>query len=151
MRGQSNDNQQAENRLKQILEGLQSNDKDSLKRLFSNTALNQADDIDEGIDNLFAFFQGNIVSYNWNGNSKGPIVDEVFENENKKKELKSWFDVITDKGKYIFFFVDYPIDTFERDNVGLYTLRVIKEENKNTQLTNWQDMKKPGIHIPSEQ
>ena len=40
------------------------------------------------------------------------------------------------------------MDTDYPNNVGLYTLRVIKAEDKDTQFGYWQDMKLPGIYIP---
>jgi hypothetical protein len=56
--------------------------------------------------------------------------------------------VTTDKDKYVFFIIDYIKNTIYPDNTGLYTLRVIKEEDKETQLGYWQDMEIAGIYIP---
>jgi outer membrane scaffolding protein for murein synthesis (MipA/OmpV family) len=64
--------------------------------------------------------------------------------------LVSWYTVVTDKEKYMFFVIDYTKDTINLDNTGLYTLRVIKAVDKETQFTYWQDMGISGIYKPKE-
>lgn len=145
---QKTSNQKAENRLEQIINGIQNHDGDALKALFSVNAIKESKDIDECINYMFEYFQGTIQSYSWGDNTIGPISDISVNHGKKKVELKSWFSVITDEEKYMFFTLDYPQDTFDSDNVGLYTLRVVKECDKDTQMTYWQDMKIPGIYIP---
>lgn len=142
-----NDDKIANKRLEQVIEAIKNQDRDALKAMFSKNALAEADDFDEHIDYLFEFFQGEVESCDDGG---GPIVDEDTEYGKKTKEVKSFFDVITDKQKYVFFLLDYPVDTINPDNVGLYTLRVIKAEDEKAQLTYWQDMKIPGIYKPGE-
>ena len=44
--------------------------------------------------------------------------------------------------------LNYPVDDFNPDNVGLYTLRVVKEENRREQLFA-KDMSKAGIYVPT--
>jgi hypothetical protein len=83
-------------------------------------------------------FQGKVTSWDNNG---GPVVDETNSYGHVTKEVKSFYNVNTDKQKYIFFLLEYSSDTDHPDNVGLYTLRVIKAENKKTQLGYWQGMK----------
>lgn len=50
----------------------------------------------------------------------------------------------------MFFVVEYSTDTFSPDNVGLYTLRVIKAADEETQVTTWKDMEMAGIYKPKE-
>ncbi len=50
----------------------------------------------------------------------------------------------------MFFVIDYIKDTMNPDNAGLYTLRVIKAEDKETEFGYWQDMCIPGIYKPEQ-
>jgi len=136
-------------RLEKILEALESKNKQAMTSLFSKQALDEANDFDAHMDYLFEFFQGEVESHGWNRNTGGPITDGRYDGGNKMKELKSWFDVVTDKESYIFFLLDYPVDTFDSNNVGLYSLRVVKTSEEDT-LTYWTDMKIAGIYKPEE-
>lgn len=146
----ANDKLMAENRLEQILEGIQNQDREAIKAAFSKNAISGSEDIEKSIDYLFDYFQGTIQSYEWSDNTIGPISDGLIDHGKVQTELKSWFDVYTDKGMYVFFLLDYPKDTFDPNNVGLYSLCVVKEEEKDTRLTFWQDMKIVGIYIPEK-
>lgn len=143
------DAQTANKTLGKLLEALENKDEDAIKSMFSKQALDEADDFNRSVDYLFDFFQGTVESYGWRNNTGGPISDVTIEKGKKQVELKSWFNVTTDQEKYIFFLLDYPKDTINKDNVGLYALRVVKAEDENTQLTYWQDMKIPGIYNPN--
>lgn len=63
MLNKDNDEGKADARLEQIIEAIQSKDKDSLKTVFSKQALNEAEDLDGRMDYLFNFVQGNIKSW----------------------------------------------------------------------------------------
>ena len=140
-----NDRQVAEETLLKIFESLENKDRETLKAVFSKKALKKAKDIDGSIDYLFDLFEGKAVSWDDSG---GPIVDESIEHGKKIKEYKSSYSVSTEKQDYIFFLLGYSVDTNHPKNVGLYALRVIKAEDKETQLGYWQDMVIPGIYKP---
>jgi hypothetical protein len=138
----------AEKKFERILSAIERKDKDKLKSLFSNKALREAEDIDENAAYAFNLFQGNVQSWELD---TGPITSENVENGNKRKEIKVWFNIKTDRENYILFFIDYPLDDFDSDNVGLYTLRIVKEQDKKGQLTYWQHMKIAGVYKPEEE
>lgn len=115
--------------------------------MFSKQALAEADDFDGHMDYLFEFFQGKVQLVKNDGPTPS---DEDFEYGKRSKMIRSFFYVTTDKEKYVFFLLDYPVDTINPDNKGLYTLRVIKAEDEKAQLTYWQKMKIPGIYKPEE-
>lgn len=50
----------------------------------------------------------------------------------------------------MFFLIDYTVDTINPDNEGLYTLRVIKAKDEDTEFGFVEDMTIPGIYIPDE-
>lgn len=133
----------ADARLEDILDALKDGDKDALKAMFSKKALSDADDIDGQIDYLFDFFQGSVESWENTGNSG----DESIKNGKKSSMLRTFYTVKTDKDEYKFFLIDYPIDTINPDNEGLYTLRVV---DRFTQFTKWPDMQIAGIYKPKD-
>jgi len=136
----------ADARLEQILNALSDNDKDALKAMFSKQALSEANDFDENINYLFDFFKGTIKSWERTG-----FTAPMRTTRGKKAiELISWYTVTTDKDSFSFFVIDYSIDTFNSDNVGLYALRVIKTADEDAEFTYWQDMEIPGIYNPGE-
>ena len=135
----------AENAVGRILDSIKERDREGLKSVFSKNALTEAEDMEGGIEYLFEFVQGNVTSYTLD---RGPISDLSTEYGDRQEELKSWFYVITDKEKYVFFILQYSEDTFDPDNVGVYSRRVVKAEDEDTQMTYWTDMKIPGIYQP---
>lgn len=139
------DDKKADARLEQVLNAIKNQDKDALKELFSKKAMSEAEDFDEGAEYLFELFQGKVES--WDGDG-GPTVYESIEYGKITKEMISAYDVVTDKQAYIFCLIDYPQDTQNPDNAGLYALRVVKAEDEKTQLSGWQSMKVPGIYVP---
>lgn len=132
--------------MEQLLETIKNKDKDAFRAMFSKQALNEANEFDGGMEYLFGFFQGNVDSW-----KRDRFTSETSSEYGKKSVmLVSWYTVTTDKDKYMFFVIDYIKDTVNPNNAGLYTLRVIKAEDKETQFTYWQDMKIAGIYKPKE-
>ena len=136
----------AKARIKEILSAIENKDKEAMKALFSKKALDEADDFDEGVEYLFDFFQGDLQSWEIDAWSSG----ESIERGKKSIMLRAWYIVTTDKEKYMFFVIDYIKDTMNPDNAGLYTLRVIKAEDEETEFGYWQDMVIPGIYKPDQ-
>ncbi|NLL05844.1 MAG: DUF5104 domain-containing protein [Clostridiaceae bacterium] len=142
----SSEDKKADARMEQILSAIKDQDRKTIKELFSKQAVNESNDFDSGIDYLLSFFQGNVKSWERDKWSSG----ESIEHGKKSVMLRSWYTVETDIDKYMFFIIDYAEDTINSDNAGLYTLRVIKAEDKDTQFTYWQDMELAGIYKPKE-
>ncbi|WBW98150.1 DUF5104 domain-containing protein [Oceanirhabdus sp. W0125-5] len=150
-----NDDKKAEARLKEVIEALENQDKDALKVVFSEKALDEADDFDDSMDNLFDFFQGEVDSWK---KSSGPTVFESNNNGHKIKEVSSYYYVNTDKKKYFFLLEDYPVDTEHPNNVGLYMLLVVKAEDRKKIYDGEQKIlfdgrkriPRVGIYIPFE-
>ena len=65
----------------------------------------------------------------------------------KEKQLLLWFTLHTDEQSYLIFLADYPINTIEPKNKGLYTLKIIEAE-KEKEITGYvEDLIIPGIAI----
>ncbi|HQA56868.1 MAG TPA: DUF5104 domain-containing protein [Acetivibrio sp.] len=136
----------AKERIQEILAAIKDKDKEAMKALFSKKALEEANEIDEGVDYLFDFFQGDVQSWEIDAWSS----DESIERGKKSLMLRAWYIVTTDKEKYMFFVIDYIKDTMNPDNAGMYTLRVIKAEDEETEFGYWQDMNIAGIYKPKQ-
>lgn len=140
----SSDDKQADQRMELILDAIKNKNKDSLREMFSKQALSEVDDIDSGIDYLFEFFQVDNVTW-----KSGPQnVSERIDYGKKIKEVKTWFNVDAERQKYLVFMLEYTVYSGHPDKVGLYSLRIIKAEDKKTQFQSWQKMKIPGIYRP---
>jgi hypothetical protein len=148
MLNKDNDEGKADARLEQIIATLKNKDKDSLEKMFSKQALNEADDLDSRMDYLFNFVQGNIES--WKAIVHGATTESV--NHGKKvKKSSSWYYVNTDEQKYLIFFLECTIDTDHPENVGVYMLQVIKAEDKETQFDGGgPNTRCAGIYKPKE-
>lgn len=94
--------------------------------MFSPNALKEAKDIDGDIDYIMEFYKGKIISKN---NGGGPMVSESIDHGEKKSELECSYKVTTDVGNYSIYFMDKIVDTKNPDNVGIYTLDIIKESD----------------------
>ncbi|MCR6546226.1 DUF5104 domain-containing protein [Dehalobacterium formicoaceticum] len=127
MLNKNNDGKNADFRLEQVIETIKSKDKEAIKALFSNKALDEAENFDENADYLFSFIQGDIDSWEELG---GPTVFDSNDNGHKKKEVSSYYYVNTDKERYFFLLDDCTVDTDQPDNVGLYLLLVVKAEDR---------------------
>ena len=145
MLSKDNDDKKANTRFEQVIEAIKNKDKVALKSMFSKQALDKADDFDGSMDYLFEFFQGKVTSWEING---GPSVYETTDQGHNTKKFNSMYYVNTDKQKYIFYLIEWTVDTDHPDNVGLYTLRVIKAEDRDTEFCKYQDMK-AGIYRPT--
>ena len=116
-------------RMEKVLEAVKKEDKDALKTMFSKKAISQAEHFDESIVELFDFFQGDLVSYNdWSGpRAEGGINEDG--TGRKWKELYSSYDIDTSKQKYRLAIQEFVQDTADADNVGIWSLYIIKMED----------------------
>jgi hypothetical protein len=127
MLNKDNNEKKAEAILVHVIEAIKNQDKDAMRAMFSKQAADDADDFDGGVDHLFGFIQGEIDSWE---KLDGPTVFESNNYGHKTKEVSSYYYVNTDKQKYFFLLRDYPVDTDNPDNIGLYMLLVVKAEDE---------------------
>ncbi|MCL2323238.1 MAG: DUF5104 domain-containing protein [Oscillospiraceae bacterium] len=126
-----------------VIEAIRNKDKDTLKALFSKSALNEAVDLDGKIDYLFSYIKEGIISCEPDSST----VEETYNYQNITKKVTAYYNVITYNEKYFFLIVFYPIDTINQDNEGLYTLSVLKSEDKS-KLSNDDSIYCAGIYKP---
>jgi len=128
MLNKSNDEKNAATQIEQIISSIKNKDRETLKSLFSEKAINDTKDFDDNIDYLFSFIKGKIDSWN---KSSGPTVFDSNDYGHVIKEVNSYFYITTDEQKYFFLLRDYPVDTDHSDNVGLYMVLVVRAEDEN--------------------
>ncbi len=142
------DTRLAESRMEQLVNAIKQKNEDDLKEIFSEKAIEEVGDIESEVEDLLDCFQGEVVSWKWDGL---PVVTDVFEYGRKIKKLEIWFMLETDEENYLVFFVDYPIDTITPENVGLYTIWVLRAEDEEELGENlkWGDanLYSPGVRI----
>ncbi len=143
MLNESNDKEESKDTLELILDSISTKDSESLKSIFSSQALDEIDDFGSDIEYLFEFFQGEVGDWEIR---TGPQVSETNDHGKKTKEMKTWYNVKTDSNKYVVFILEYTEDTEHAENLGVYALRIVNEEDVDTQMTFWQDMVNPGIY-----
>lgn len=144
-----NDNKIANERFEKIIEAIQNQNSTALKSLFSDKVLKEAQNMDETINELFDYFQGEMLSYNdWGGAG----VDSGMNDDGSGrywKRLNSTYDVETSQGKYRFAMEFISMDTADADNGGIRSLYIIKlEDDTDPQFAYRGDGKDtPGINI----
>jgi len=149
----NDDNKKANDRLEQIIAIINDKDKEMLKELFSSKALNDADDFEENLDKLFGFIQGEINSWE---KPSGPTVFESNNYGHRTKQVNSYYYVMTEKQKIFFLIRDFPVDTDNPDNVGLYLLLAVRAENEEkiydadqkVLYDGEEKLSRAGIYIP---
>ena len=132
----------ADARMEQIVVAIKNKDRGAVKSLFSKKALGEADNFEGGIDYLFDFIQGDIISWKRDGWSSGESI------EYGKKSLMIRFSIIvnTDKEDYVLFVMDYNVDTINPDNEGVYTLEITRLADRDNIQRSWQERLCAGIH-----
>lgn len=143
------DDKLAESRIDQLGNAIKQQDKEAVKKLFSENALEEAEDIDSEIDELLSYVQGEVISYSRDGQAMQ--TSDTIEYGYKTKELHIWFTLDTDEESYLVFLDDYPVDTINPENVGLYTIRILRaeDEEKLEEYLRWgdSDLYSPGVDI----
>ncbi len=138
------DIEQADARMEQLFGEIKQQNKEGLKELFSEKAIDEAENINIEIDDFLSFVQGEVVSWN---RDDSPTVYDVVEQGSKSKQLITWYTLDTDEQNYLVLLVDYPIDTINPENAGLYSIRILKAEDENKLVGFVEDWVIPGIYI----
>ena len=134
--------QRADERMAQIMSAVQDKDNEALKALFSKKALGEATDIDNGIDYLFDFIQGNITSWE----RDAAPADEKTDGGKKSLMIRFVINITTDKDEYQLFVIDYNLDTINPDNEGVYMLEIERAADGNISGLSWQEKLCAGIY-----
>lgn len=138
------DSNYADKRMEQLFNAFQKYDCDSVIKLFSKKAILENEDINADIKSLFEYIEGKELSWS---RDESPISLDDTEKGNQRKLLLTWYTLKTTKQTYLIFLADYPVDEIEPDNVGIYTLKIIKESEENKLTGALEDWIIPGIYV----
>jgi Domain of unknown function (DUF5104) len=109
-------------RMEQIVEAVNDHDAAALKAMFSTRALEQATDIDEGLDYLLSLFPDGGLTSNW---WVGPAAERQYKNGQLTEVLLVEYNVSAGGQDYSLFFADFTVnEIIDPNNVGLYALGV---------------------------
>lgn len=143
------DQADANAQMDKLLEAIKNKDSHTLKSMFSKNSILQVQEIDQSIDDLFEYFQGDFISYNdWSAIN----VEEGLNDDGtgrKWKALYSTYDVETSKQKYRIAIQDFIHDTADTNNVGIHSFYIIKfEDDTDPEIAYRGDDKyTPGINF----
>ena len=138
------DNELADARMEALFGAIKQQDRAAIKDTFSEKAANEAAEIDIEIENFISFIQGDIVSWSREESSR---VSDVVHYGYKTKRLLTWYTLSTNKQDYFVLLVDYPIDTIDPKNAGLYTIRILRVEDDDKLEGTIEEWIIPGIYI----
>lgn len=129
-----------------FLNALENRDTEQLISLFTANALSETENIQYSVDMLYSYYQGNYTSYN---NWGGPDTSTTREGIHIGKEMHGTYDVVTDADVYRFAFLYVAVDSTVADNVGLWSVYVIKmDDDTDSQYAYRGDaLYTPGIQI----
>lgn len=134
------------NKFEEILNAIQNKDEKALKSLFAKNALNKIENFDDSVEELFSYYEGKFISYDdWGG----PYATGEIKYGNKITELRPTYDIVTDKGNYRATMKMISVDTNDSDNIGVWSIYIIKaEHDDDLSRAYWGDKKNtPGINL----
>lgn len=133
----------SDNRITDIIYAIEQKDFDKLISMFSITAKNDTENLEEQAESFIKKFDDSNLKIQDNA---GPIVYDDTENGKKTKKIINWYEVYGEKNNYTIFFVEWAEDTSNNDAVGLYSLRIIEEKDFDEQFIEHEKMEIAGIY-----
>ena len=125
-----------------ITEAIVDKDKEALMSIFSEKAKSEVD-LDSSIEDFLNVFEEKELVCE---ESTGPIVYESLEDGEKTEIIDACCEVKGERNNYIFCFRQYVTDTGHPQNQGVYSLRIIREQDEEQQLRDPDEMALPGIY-----
>lgn len=114
------------NTIEKVVKAVNSKDKKTLKSLFSETVKDDSEDFDKDVDDLFAFLDGKIQSWE---DPTGPGSEEEYDYGVEKRILFSRVYFTTDKNKYELFITECIVNEENPDEIGIQSMEIIYSED----------------------
>lgn len=130
----------------QLMSAIERHDTNSIKDVFAKTVVDNAYDFEESVSALMDYYTGNMVSCN---SEYEPYSSGVYTPERTCEYIYCSYSVTTDKSDYYFYLKIVTRDTVNADNIGIYSLYVIKQskyDNKDA-FYSGDGFETPGINI----
>lgn len=128
-----------------FIKALENKNKEEVKSYFAKNKIKDIVNFDQSLDELFNYYQGKYMSYNYGGSAKYKDSDYNFRSINYQYPI----DIKTDIEKYRMYFNWYIEYTTDKDMVGIWSFYIIKEkDDPNSTYSYWGDgLNTPGINI----
>lgn len=132
-----------QNTIDTLFDKIGSKDRNAVKSMFAHNAIGQDDAFEADLDVMLDFVKGEIISVEERGSSG----KTSFEQDYVKTSKQGWYVIRTDTDSYIFVVIACLEDTTDPNNIGIQTLRVLREADKEIYFASWDDVKIPGIYV----
>ena len=134
-------------KMDEVLDAIKNKNSSALKEMFSINTVVNLENFDDSINELFDFFEGDIISYDDFGNPTGSG-DEWSDGE-YKKNIESTYDIVTSVKKYRMAIYLITDDTVTPENIGIQSIYIIEfDKDPNSEFAYWGYGKDtPGINI----
>lgn len=124
---EDSDQQVSDEIIETVLDGINNEDTDSIKNIFSEKAVSESENFDDNVQSLFDFIDGEVVSYE---ESDPPSSFDSSDSDYKIKLIKSYYYMSTNSEKYFILIENYAINTKNIDNQGVKCLIIVKADDR---------------------
>jgi hypothetical protein len=114
----------------QIILALDTQDSESLKAVFSETALTEAEDIDEGVQYVMNFFEGESISVE----AHGRVVSEHIGSPKNSQYITTSYYIETGIERYILRIEYWTSANPNARDIGVYRVYFATEEENNIEM-----------------
>ena len=128
-----------------FVKALDTKNKEEVKSYFAKNKIKDIAVFDQSIDELFDYYQGEYMSYNYGGSAKYKDGDYNFRSINYQYPI----DIKTDIENYRMYFNWYIEYTTDKDMIGIWSFYILKKkDDPNSTYSYWGDgLNTPGINI----
>lgn len=131
----------ADEMMQSIVEALEAQDSNALKKLFSSYALKNAENLDEKIEELMEFYQGS------SGEKEGGLCSAEGGIPYGKLILDSTYTMRNEEQEYEVTVITMPCNDEEPEKEGLYLIEVMTKEAKPEGFKWRNEDDEPGIYV----
>jgi hypothetical protein len=139
--------EQTDEMAQRIVDALDAKDEEALRAVFSEKALSEADDLDEGIAYIFDQYEGVCIEYK----NPGGRISEHFGVPARTLVADPRLEITTDKGKYVLYFELWVIQEADPEALGVYRMRLFDYEDweEYAGYTYGSDSDRAGVYHPA--
>ncbi len=138
------DDRVIDKKMKQVVKALEKQDKEVIKDMFSEQALEEAKDFEENLDRLYAFFEEGSILWERSG---GPGTYEHLAIGHALKEIEATYDMECNDQQYHASIKICTKNDDNPDNIGILSFCIIPAEKWTENCNYWGDLDICGITI----
>lgn len=119
-----------------FLAAVDARDKEAIKELFAPSVLAEDEDIDESIDQLFAFYSGPTDSWERDKGLAGRYTNHYGD---RRSEVETWFPVFSGETAYYCYLTLVYENDENKDEIGIVEVDFLSEKVKCSEEIEWSD------------